>query len=317
MVREGAAASPLGMSTSWNAAATKDGKRIVEEIMSLGFRVLEVDYRVSAEAARDIRGLVEAGTIRVASVHNFSPLRPGELPSNRGGHKLSLATPDEAERRSAVELTLVSADLARGLGAHALVLHLGETDLGREWFKELAEVIRSAGVTAQAAEAMREQVRAARQARVAPHMDAALRSLEEIVAALDGSGIVACIENRNYYHQIPLPEEVLEIKRQIPSDSLKYWHDVGHAHIMEVLGFRPHLENLELLRPHLYGTHLHDCRFTRDHIAPGTGDIDFAAILKRIPDSALKVLELAPISTRDEIVKGIAYLESLGVSPSI
>jgi hypothetical protein len=31
----------------------------------------------------------------------------------------------------------------------------------------------------------------------------------------------------------------------------------------------------------------------------------------------LKVLELAPISTRDEIVKGIAYLETLGVSPSI
>ncbi len=303
--------SPLGMSTSWNAAATRDGTRIVEEIMGLGFGVLEVDYRVTADAARQIRGFVEAGKIRVSSVHNFSPLRPGEEPSNRGGHKLSLASLDENERRSAVALTLRSVELALGLGARALILHLGETDLGRDYVKQLAEIVKSEGVRAQAAEAIRERVKAARQARVAPFLDAAVRSLDEILAAPGGADLVLCIENRNHYHQIPLPDEVIQLKRQVPSPRLQYWHDIGHAHVLEVLGFLPHLESLRLLMPHLYGMHIHDARFTSDHKAPGTGEIDFAAILEHVPEDVIKVLELAPSANREEILKGTEHLRAL------
>jgi sugar phosphate isomerase/epimerase len=307
--------NPLGMSTSWNAAAARDGKQILDEIRSLGFNTLEVDYRVTAEAALEILNQVRRESIKVASVHNFTPLPPGEKPSDRGGHKLSLTSLDESERQHAVDLTLVSAELAQQLGARALILHLGETDLDRGYGRELAEMVKAGDASAPDARRLRERVRMERRERVAPFIEAGLHSLLDILGATRTSGLVICLENRYHYHQIPLPEEVLEIMRRIPTPRLRYWHDLGHAHTLEALGFLSHLEALRLLKDHLFGMHIHDSLFTSDHRAPGKGEIDFAAVLAETPAAALKVMELAPAVTREEIAAGLALLEGLGVSP--
>ncbi|HVP58649.1 MAG TPA: TIM barrel protein, partial [bacterium] len=304
------------MSTSWNAARQVDGRRIVEEILELGFRTLEVDYRVTAEAAREIRGMVASGRVTVGSVHNFSPLAPGELPSNSGGHKLSLATTDEEERRRAVRLTLVSATLASDLGARVLVLHLGETDIPRDRSVSLGRVVRAEGASSPEAVRMRSELAREREASVGGRLDAAARSLEEILRAC-GRDLVLGIENRNYYHQIPLPEEAVSLIERVGSPQVRYWHDVGHAHALEALGFLPHLETLESMVPYLGGMHLHDAVFTADHKAPGTGEIDFASILALVPGGTLKVLELAPAATREEILAGLEFLQTFGVSPRL
>jgi len=308
--------NPLGISTAWNAARLVDGRRIVEEILDVGFRTLEVDYRVTAEAARAIGGFARAGAITVSSVHNFSPLGPGELPSHRGGHKLSLATRDEDERRRAVELTLVSAALAQDLGARALVLHLGETDIPRDYLKQLAGVVKAEGVASPQAARLREGLKVARQERIAPLLEAAARSLGELLERTDPA-LTLCIENRNHYHQLPLAREAVGLIEALGSPRVRYWHDVGHAHALEVLGFLPHLVTLEMMVPYLHGMHLHDAIFTADHKAPGTGEIDFGAILELVPGGALKVLELAPSATREEILRGLEVLGALGVSPRI
>lgn len=305
--------SALGMSTSWNAAAAGSGRQIIDEVTALGFKTLEVDYRVTAEAAMEILGAVRRREISVSSVHNFTPLAPGEKPSSSGGHKLSLTSLDESERQRAVDLTLVSVEFALQLGARALVLHLGETDLGREYAKELSGIVRAKGVSCPEAEGLRERIKAERAGRAAPFVDAGVTSLLDILGTTRNSGLMVCVENRYHYHQIPLPEEVLELKRRIPSPRLCYWHDLGHAHVQEVLGFLPHIDNLRLLRDHIYGMHIHDSVFTSDHKAPGTGEIDFAAILAEVPAGVLKVLELGPSATRSEIASGLALLEALGV----
>jgi len=297
------------MSTSWNAAAAATGRQIVEEIKALGFDTIEVDYRITAEAATDIILAVKRGEINVSSVHNFTPLAPGEKPSSGGGHKLQLTSLDEAERQRAVDLTLVSAEFAQQLGARALILHLGETGLGRGYVKELAEIVRTQGVDSAEAVALRQRVIEARAQQAAPYIDAGVHSLLDILGMTRNSGLIVCLENRYHYHQIPLPDEVLEIMRRIPTPRLKYWHDLGHAHVLEVLGFQPHLPVLRLLKDHTYGMHIHDSVFTSDHKAPGTGEIDFAAVLAEAPAGALKVLELAPSVTREEIAAGIKVLE--------
>jgi sugar phosphate isomerase/epimerase len=286
----------------------------MNEITALGFRTLEVDYRVTAEAAMEIVAAVRRREIAVASVHNFTPLAPGEKPSTSGGHKLSLTSLDEGERRRAVDLTLVSIEFALQLGARALVVHLGETDLGREYVKELSGIVRGKGVSSSEAAALRERVKAERAKRAAPFMEAGVTSLLDILGTTRNSGLMVCIENRYHYHQIPLPEEVLELKRRIPSPRLCYWHDLGHAHTLEALGFLPHIESLRLVKDHLYGMHIHDSVFTSDHKAPGTGEIDFARVMAEVPPTALKVLELAPTATREEIAAGLALLETFGVS---
>jgi len=300
-------ATPLGISTSWNAARLVDGRRIVEEVLDLGFRTLEVDYRVTAEAARAIGGFVKAGAITVPSVHNFSPLGPGELPSHQGGHKLSLATRDEDERRRAVELTLVSAALAHDLGARALVLHLGETDIPRDYLKQLAGVVKAEGAASPQAARLREGLKVARHGKIAPLLDAAERSLGELLQGTDPA-LILCIENRNHYHQLPLADEAVRLIEALGSPRVRYWHDVGHAHALEVLGFMPHLGTLKSMVPYLHGMHLHDALFTADHKAPGTGEIDFASILALAPAEVLKVLELAPAVAREEVAECLAYL---------
>jgi sugar phosphate isomerase/epimerase len=301
-------AARVGMSTSWNAAAARSGRQIVDEITALGFRTLEVDYRVASDAAPQLMAAVRAGQIAVSSVHNFTPRGPGEPATDRGGHKLSLTSLDESERQRAVDLTLVSAEFGLQLGARALVLHLGETDLGRDYVHELRDAIEAKGVASPEAEVVRERIKAERARRIAPFMDAGVTSLLDILGVTRNSGLMICLENRYHYHQIPLPDEVLEIKRRVPSPRLCYWHDLGHAHVMEVLGFLPHLENLRLLKDHLYGLHIHDSRFTSDHRAPGTGEIDFRTILAEAPAAAMRVLELAPAATREEILRGLEVL---------
>lgn len=300
----------LGMSTSWNGAGVEDGRRIVDEITALGFARIEVEYRVSEDAIGGIEEAVRSGRITVSSIHNFSPLPSGEKPTSRGGDRLSLASQHEAERAEAVRLTLRSLQLARRLGAKALILHLGGVDTGREYFKELSDVVQAEGVNSEEAIRIRGDIKTAREAGKGVFLDSALRSLKDILARAHGSGVSICVENRYYYHQIPLPEEIAKIKREIPSSMLRYWHDIGHAHVQEVLGFSSHLDTLDLLKDHIFGMHIHDSVFIRDHKAPGSGEIDFARVFEKVANPILRILELAPTVSAEDIRRSVDYLKA-------
>ena len=303
----------LGFSTSWNASGVEDGRAIVDRIRHLGFRALEVEYRVSEAAVTGIEEAVRAGEVEVLSVHNYSPLAAGEKASTRGGDKRNLASPDESEVGEAVKLTKCSLDLAHRLGAGVLIVHAGETDMTREYFRELSEIVKSEGVLSVPAVRLRQAVIRARNAKKGPYLEAVLKSVKELEAYAADRGIKIGIENRYYYHQVPLPEEIVWMVEELNSPYVGYWHDVGHAHVMEALGFVPHLNSLDLLKGNLLGMHLHDAVFIRDHRAPGTGEIDFPQILAMAPSSAVKIIELAPSVTEEEIHQSTAYLESVGV----
>jgi sugar phosphate isomerase/epimerase len=307
------ARTPLGFSTSWNASGVEDGSKIVDQIKRLGFRALEVEYRVSESAVTGIEEAVKADEIQVLSVHNYSPLAAGEKASTRGGDKGNLASPDDHEAAEAVKLAERSLDLACGLGAGVLIVHAGETDMNREYFHELSEIVETEGVLSGTAARLRQAVIRERDAKRGPYLEAALNSIKELEAYAAERGIKIGIENRYYYHQVPLPEEIIWMIERLNSPYVGYWHDVGHAHVMEILGFVPHLNSLDLLKGNLLGMHLHDSVFIRDHRAPGTGEIDFPAILGRAPLSAIKVIELADFVTEDDIRQSTAYLESMGV----
>ncbi len=305
---------PLGLSTSWNGAGLKDGREIVDQITSLGFRCLEVEYRVSLEAVAGIEGAVDSGAIRVSSVHNYTPLGAGEEATSRGGDKRNLASPDEAERQEAVRLTRRSLDLGRRLGAKALVLHMGETGMARDYFGELVDTVEREGVASDRAAGLRRRVKAARDAEKGPYLAAAMRSLCELLPLAEAAGIVLGIENRYYYHQVPLPEEIPDLLDRLGSPYVGYWHDIGHAHVMEVLGFMSHREILDPLARRLIGVHIHDALFIRDHRAPGTGEIPIKSVLTRIPADAIKIVELAGTVPRADIVRAVPLLQGFGLS---
>jgi sugar phosphate isomerase/epimerase len=307
--------SPLGISTAWNAAALHDGEKVLEQILRVGFRSIEFDYRLSEKAIPLVEQYIRDKRLVVSSIHNFAPLPSGEEPTNRGGDKLSLAAPDDAERQEAVELTKKSVDLARRLGARAVVIHAGHVDLGVHYFQELSDICKAEGVNSERAKQLRDMVRKLRKEMRPRHIDSVTTSLKELVLYLGSDDITLCIENRYFFHQIPLPVEVLYLIDEIGSPRLRYWHDIGHAHVLEAQGWLPHLASLDTVKQHMFGVHIHDSIFTNDHIAPGTGEIDFGPILERVPPEALRVLELSPKVSEDEVALSLAFLGKFGLTP--
>lgn len=306
---------PLGISTAWNAASLRIGEKVLEQILRLGFRSIEVDYRLSEDALPLLEEYVREDRIVVSSIHNYAPLPSGEEPSNRGGDKLSLASTDEAERREAVALTRKTIGLADRLGAGAVILHIGHVDIGISYFQELADICKSEGVDSKKARRMRDVVKKLRKDRRPRHIESVSRSLRELISYLGDDDITLCIENRYYFHQIPLPVEALYLIDEISSPRLRYWHDTGHAHVVEVQGWLSQLPALDMVKEHLFGVHIHDSVFTADHLAPGTGEIDFAPVLVRVPPEAIKVMELSPRVREEEVVTSLALLGKLGLKP--
>ena len=305
---------PLGISTSWNAAGLEDGRQIVDQITGLGFRCLEVEYRVSGDAVQGIEEAVQSGTVRVLSVHNYTPLEAGEEATSRGGDKRNLASPVDSERREAVWLTLRSLELARKLGAGALVLHLGETDMTRDYFGDLARIVEEEGVESRRAQDLRRRTRVTRDLRKGPYLEAAMASLRDLLPFARSAGIVLGIENRYYFHQVPLPEEIPGILDELRSPFVRYWHDIGHAYVMEALGFVRGGRIMDSLVGSAFGVHIHDSVFIRDHKAPGTGEIPLDATLRLIPQDAMKIVELAASVPRSDIVSSIPLLRELGLN---
>lgn len=302
----------IALSTSWNGAGILDGWEIVRGVLALGLKAMEVEYRVREEAIAGIESAVRQGLVKVTSVHNFAPLGKDEKPSPCGGDKLSLASLCEKERKEAVQLTCRSIDLANRLGAKAVVLHLGEVEgIKKDYFGRLTEIAKAKGAEDDQAKRIREDVIKLRDDLKAAHLDAAVTSLKQLVPVARQYGIILGIENRYFYHQIPMYSDVAYLISRSDPAVVRYWHDIGHGHAMEVLGFFGHIEWLERLKPHLFGIHIHDARFINDHIPPGFGEIDLSMIIKTVGKDCLKVLEFASTVTKHEIVQGIEYLKAL------
>jgi len=91
-----------------------------------------------------------------------------------------------------------------------------------------------------------------------------------------------------------------------------YWHDCGHAQIKEHLGFISHRLQLENLSPRLIGFHIHDVEYPgRDHRAPGTGTVDFAALRPVVKPEHVKVFEFSPSLTPEAALGGVKFVKGL------
>jgi sugar phosphate isomerase/epimerase len=74
----------------------------------------------------------------------------------------------------------------------------------------------------------------------------------------------------------------------------------------------PHGMHLESLHHQLIGFHIHDVQFPgRDHCAPGTGSLDFAALKRFVRPDHIKVFEFSPSITPDDAKRGVEYLKGV------
>jgi sugar phosphate isomerase/epimerase len=286
----------------------------MEEILTLGFRKVELNYRVSGEMLTTISPMVARGEIEVSSVHNVFPDAEDE---RFGADSRLLGHEDPDLRRRAIELTLRSAERGAELGARALVVHPGVvpdegrgTPTGLEWDFRLKAL---------AGEGFRrgdpeydgpfEEYSALRADHVGAEFDRILRSLEEIADGIVRLRLAISIgiENRPMCWQVPDFKEMGLILNRLEGAPLGMWLDTGHGALMRRLGFFDDVAEAHRLARRLVGMHIHDIEGTDDHFAPYSRE-GLDRYLALIEASPIKVLELGPKNSREDVKKGARAL---------
>jgi sugar phosphate isomerase/epimerase len=183
---------------------------------------------------------------------------------------LSNASGDEQRRTAAIAETRAALDVARRLPYRFLVVHLGMPS-------------------------------AAPQARADNQVDAARRSLEEIVAFAAAVGVRVAVEV--IPNALSSANGLVElIEDQVEGLDVGICLDYGHAHLMGDLG-----EAIEAISGHLWTTHVHDNHGREDeHLVPFSGTIDWDAAMmatQKIGYDGPLILEVADTGNPVDVLR--------------
>lgn len=290
----------IGISTVWNALRHKSGRKMIQELLRLGFDQVELNVHVTPAMIEEVREMVTRGLVRVCSLHNCCPVPPRVELENAAGNVLSLSAPDEAKRSAAVEQAKQTIEWAGRLGASTVVMHLGAVPM--EIRQREAIKLMGAGLREQARAMVIEDLIARAEARK-PYLDSVTTSTRELADYAEAAGVKLGLETRYYYSEIPSLDEFQMIFKNVASPALGYWHDTGHAHVMELLGIADQKDYLRKYGDRLIGVHIHDAVGGSDHRPIGRGEIDFSQLLPYIrPDTTL-VLEIHSQSSKAELIR--------------
>jgi sugar phosphate isomerase/epimerase len=282
---------------------------MLREIRSLGFEWAELSHGIRISLLPGILEAVDGGEIKISSLHNFCPLPIGV---NHAAPNLYLfSSPDSREREAAYKHSARTIETAARLKAAAVVLHLGCIEMKDYTAKLLDWVARGQKETPKYA-ALCEKVVASWEEKKDRYAQFANEMLERLARLAEDRGVQLGIENRQALEELPLDSDIDVLLREFNRPGIGYWHDCGHAQIKDNLGFINHRAHLEALSPRLLGLHVHDVAFPgRDHCAPGQGTIDFAALKPLLKPGHIKVFELSPNLSVEEVVKGVAHIHQL------
>jgi sugar phosphate isomerase/epimerase len=284
--------------------------RFVEIARDAGFQAIEVSHSTDEAGLREC---LSCPVLPVVSLHAPTPYAV-----SGGGQEnsaLNLAGLDEDERRAAVEATARTIDVAADHGVRWVVVHLGRLDGGpRGQELRLRDLYAAGAIDSAEAAGVRQDGIAARAAGAPRHVEAARRSLEDLVGHARGRGVVIGLETRLHYWEIPTVEEAVSLLSDYAPEEAGYWHDTGHAEVWSRLGFLPHARWFELLRERLIGAHLHDVRDLLDHRAPGNGTLDWGTIRDGIPPTAARTCEIDQRESEASLASAVRVLREWGVA---
>lgn len=300
----------LSISTVWNNHRFEKGEDVIRDILRLGFRKVELNFQFVEEKLEDVFRLVEDKEVEVTSVHNFCPPPEESIKFGMMPDFYNIASVSEEERKNAVFFTNRSIDTVAALKAKAVVLHSGYVDIESRT-KDLIRIYRKEGPNGAKYKKIKSELFEERRSRARIHLESLMDSLSEVLRHAEKRGVVLGIENRNYYREMPIVEESEAIFRGFKGKPVGYWHDTGHAEILEVLGFYPRGYHIGKLGNKLRGIHFHDVHELKDHQAPFQGSVDFKSLKAYYNSDVIPVVEVHGFAKEDELLKGSQKLETL------
>jgi sugar phosphate isomerase/epimerase len=282
---------------------------MLREIRDLGFAHAELSHGIRLGLVPGVLEAVDAGEIKISSLHNFCPLPMGVNHASPNLYEFSDERP--RERELAVKYTLKTLDFAVRVKAPLVVLHLGRMEL-KDYTGKLSEMLERDGKKTPRYEKLRAEAAAGREAGKKRAVERVYETLQLILPEAEKRNLKLGIENRQGLEEIPLEGDFEFFFREFDRPNMVYWHDTGHAQIKENLGFLHHTRHLESLTGRLAGFHVHDVKFpAADHAPPGCGTVDFAALKPLVQPGHIKVFELSPTLPVDAVKRGVAHVKAL------
>lgn len=301
-------ADRLSLSTCWCSARHENGYAMVEEMVQLGFKRIELSHGIRIALVPGILKAVEDGLVEISTLHNFCP-----LPNSVKYAAPNLYQPSATDAR---ELTLwkrytqQTLDFAVKVGAPRMVIHSGSVWFFfgspevkfEQWIDqaglEVADYLENDEFIKRRDRTMKKIKRASKRA-----MERIQSSYEFILPLAKERGIQLCLENREGMEEMPLDDAYADFLAGLPEpEHVGYWHDTGHAQIKHQLGLLDHQKHLEAMADRLLGFHLHDVSADgRDHQPIGSGVIDFKMISRFVKPDHTLVLELSPKLSVDQV----------------
>ena len=282
---------------------------MLREIRELGFEYVELSHGTRISLLPGIMEAVDAREIKISSLHNFCPLPMGVNSSAPNLYQFTAER--DRERELAVRYTLKTLEFASRVKAPLVVLHLGSIEM-KDYSTKLKDMVARGEKESPKYSKLCEEVTAKREAKKEKFVERLYETLRKFLPDAEARGLKLGCENREALEELPLESDFSFFFREFSSPAVTYWHDTGHAQIKENLGFIHHALHVESLAHRLAGFHIHDVQPpARDHCAPGTGSVDFAALKPFVKPQHIKVFEFSPSLTPEEAKAGVAHVKKI------
>jgi hypothetical protein len=291
-----------------------DWRSALSMAADLGFTELEarIDAGAAPDADRDVASALAERRLRVRCAR-----RPDRLPSaddwtarTPGG----LAAASDAARRDALSDAVALAAAAGRVGCDLIVVSLGAIEWEGSALREIEIVRRTAERGASDAEAARSlaSLRTDASARAAAAADRACRALHELLGRAPDSRVA--VAGARLPLDLADPERLQWILDDFRGKPLFYWHEVRSAEAQRALGLAEPGEWLDRFSPRLAGASLHDAHGLDAPRVPGTGSVDFGLLAEYLAARSLRVLDLGPGASPEEIAESRRFLEKVGLA---
>lgn len=300
----------LALSASWNAKKHTNGKNLLFEIKNLGFTKVELSFNITDSMIEEIKTASKQEIPEIISVHNFCPIPDNLTRETALPDCYNMASLDQEIRGHALKYTKRTIDSACSLGAKAVVLHCGRVEIP-DRMRALIGLDEQGLNGSKKFKILRSEIIKERLTYAKPYFTNTLKSLEELNAYASARKIALGIETRFYYREIPSFEEIGVILGKFRDSNISYWHDTGHAQIMENLGFSLHKDYLERYSQRMLGIHLHDIKGCLDHLAPSKGEFDFSSLVPFLKKETLKVIEAHQPATGPDLISSKEFLSAI------
>jgi sugar phosphate isomerase/epimerase len=282
---------------------------MLKEIRELGFEYVELSHGTRMGLVPGIIEAVDAGEIKISSLHNFCPLPMGVTQASPNLYQFS--DERERERELAVRYTIKTIEFATRVNASMVVTHSGSIDM-KDYTAKLLTLVEEGGRENSKFQKLKSEFMRKRDKKKASYTNRMKECLAKVLPTAGAANLKIGIENRQALEELPIESDYPELFEALANPAVTYWHDTGHAQIKENLGVLNHIEHLARLAPRLAGVHIHDVQFPgKDHCEPGTGMIDFAALKRFVKTEHIKVFEFSPSLTAAQARKGAEFIMRL------